>query len=133
MQKQEPDCINVYVDYGQLDNKTKLQICLTAGEKTNALDVLENVGLNIEGTQKYGDAVVCRVNNLPDKSVEPCEIMPPEKAYWAVLIKERQTVPIPFGFGSAWGWAQVGVNEIYLDPGDSIGLVFADNGEVAFP
>jgi hypothetical protein len=132
-EKEEIDCINVHVDYGPLNNGTKLQVCLDVNGTMKAIDVVESVGFTLEGTQKYGDAVVCRVNGLPDKSTESCREMPPAKAYWAVLIKEKQAIPIPFGFGSTWGWAQIGINEILLDPGDSIGLVFADNGEVRFP
>jgi hypothetical protein len=59
--------------------------------------------------------------------------MPPASSYWAILIKEHQVVPMPFGLMGEWGWAQTGANEITLNPGDSIGLVFADNGEVTFP
>lgn len=132
-QEDKPSCVNVYIDYGPLKNGETLQVCHDVDSKTNALDVLERTGFNIEGTQKYGNAIVCRVNGLPDRTTESCETMPPAKAYWAVLIKERQLIPAPFSFGSVWGWAQTGINEIYLDPGDSIGLVFADNGEVKFP
>lgn len=130
---QSQGCINVYVDYGPLNNGAKTEVCVDRVEKTSAIDIIENAGFTLEGTQKYGNAVVCRVNGLPDKSVESCQEMPPAKAYWAVLVKEHQIIPIPFGLGSTWGWAQTGINEIYLDPGDSIGLVFADNGEVVFP
>jgi hypothetical protein len=133
MQEQDDGCINVYVDHGPLNNGAKLETCVPAGDTTSALEVLTLAGLKIEGTQKYGNAVVCRVDGYPDKSVESCETMPPAKAYWAVIVKERQLIPIPFGLGSTWGWAQTGVNEIYLDSGDSIGLVCADNGEVRFP
>jgi hypothetical protein len=59
--------------------------------------------------------------------------MPPAEAYWAVLVKEHQVVPMPLGISGAWGWAQTGINEVYLEPGDAIGLVFADEGDVRFP
>lgn len=126
------DCIEVYVDYGPLGG-SKLSQCITATGEVSAFDVLAEAGLTLEGTQEYGDAVVCRVNNLPRPEVETCESMPPASAYWAILVKEHQVIPMPFGISGQWGWAQTGANEIVLNPGDSIGLVFADNGEVKFP
>jgi hypothetical protein len=132
-QSQNNNCVEVYIDYGSLATGTKSLACVTVDQKTSALDILSQAGFTIEGTQKYGNAVVCRVNNMPDPSMESCKDMPPADAYWAVLVKEREIIPIPFDLSGEWGWAQTGVNEIYLNPGDSIGLVFADEGEVKFP
>jgi len=133
LEDQRPDCVTLYLDYGPLSNETKSTSCIPVAGKTNALDLLADAGLVIEGTRVYGNAVVCRINNLPDSTVETCEEMPPAKAYWAVLVKEYEIIPIPFDTSGEWGWAQTGINEIYLNPGDSIGLVFANNGEVKFP
>ena len=127
------DCIEVYVDYGPLSHGMKTIKCVPAQSSMPALDVLRISGLSIEGTEEYGDATICRVNGLPDATVEPCLLMPLEEAYWAILIKEHQIIPMPIGTAGAWGWAQTGANDINLKPGDSIGLVFTDNGEVRFP
>ena len=123
-------CVNLYVDYGSLDNKAVSTECITVSDKTNALHILDKAQYTIEGTQKYGNAIVCRVNGLPDKTVESCEIMPPEKAFWAVIIKKKEVIP---PLSTEWGWAQKGINETYLSPGDSLGLVFSTNGEVRWP
>lgn len=129
--KSDDSCINLYVDYNQLDSGTKLTKCIDASTKTIALDVLKKANLEIEGTKKYGLGVVCRVNNLPDEKAESCEIMPPEKAYWALIIKEKQTIPFP---RKEWGWGQLAIDQQYLNPGDSLGLVWAGpNGELRFP
>jgi hypothetical protein len=128
--KSEESCINLYVDYGSLDNNTKSTECVGVSTKTNALDVLNQANYKIEGTQKYGSAVVCRVNGLPDKAIESCEVMPPENAYWAVIIKKKEIIPLP---NNEWGWAQKGINETYLSPGDSLGLVFSTNGDLKWP
>ena len=124
------DCVNLYVDYGSINNQEKITRCISAVDDTNALDILAKASLKIEGTNKYGNAVVCRVNGLPDKSVESCEIMPPENAYWAVIIKKKQIIPFP---SNEWGWAQKGINETYLSPGDNLGLVFSTDGDVRWP
>ena len=128
--KLDDSCVNLYVDYGPLDGGTKLTKCIDVSTKTLALDVLKRANLELEGTKKYGLSVVCRVNGLPDEKTESCEIMPPEKAYWAVIIKEKQTIPFP---RKEWGWGQLAIDQQYLNPGDSLGLVFADNGKVVFP
>jgi hypothetical protein len=124
------ECINVYIDYGTLDNNAKYTNCIGTSGEANALNILKKAKHKIEGTIKYGDAVVCRVNGLPDSSVENCETMPPADAYWAVIVKKKQVVPLSI---NEWGWAQKGIDETYLNPGDSIGLVWADNGKVVFP
>lgn len=123
-------CVNLYVDYGQLDNGAKLTKCIDVSTKTNALDLLKSANLTIEGTKKYGDGVVCRVNGLPNSTIESCESMPSEKAYWAIIIKEKQVLPLPT---KEWGWGQLAINQQYLNPGDSIGLVWANDGKVVFP
>lgn len=133
VQQSQADCVNLYIDYGPLNNGAKVETCLPVTGEVNALDFLASANLVTEGTQQYGEAVLCRLNGFPDASQESCEGMPPAEAYWAVIIKERQLLPLPFSFGNEWGWAQTGINEVYLNAGDSIGFVFADNGEVRFP
>jgi hypothetical protein len=128
--KSKDSCINLYVDYGPLDGGTKITKCVDASTKTIALEVLKKANLEIEGTKKYGLAVVCRVNNLPNEKTESCESMPSEKAYWAIIIKEKKLIPFP---KSEWGWGQLAIDQQLLSPGDSIGLVWANNGKVVFP
>jgi|LauGreDrversion4_2_1035121.scaffolds.fasta_scaffold479612_3 hypothetical protein len=127
------NCATIYVDLGVLGDSSKSTMCIPIDKKTSALSLLSAAGYKIEGTEKYKDAIVCRVNGLPDASTEKCLDMPPENAYWAVIVKNKQVIPLPFGLGAPWGWAQTGINEVYLQPGDSIGLVFATDGEVTFP
>jgi hypothetical protein len=133
LQNQDADCVTLYVDYGPLGSGTPSTSCVPVSGKTNALDLLADAGLTVEGTREYGNAVVCRINSLPNSVVESCEKMPPAEAYWAVLVKEHEVLPIPFNTAGEWGWAQTGINEVYLNSGDAIGLVFADDGEVRFP
>jgi hypothetical protein len=128
--KSDKSCVNLYINYGPLDGGTKSTKCIGVSGKTIALDVLKKANLQIEGTKKYGLSVVCRVNGLPDAKIESCDTMPSEKAYWAIIIKEKQTIPFP---RKEWGWGQLAVDQQFLNPGDSIGLVFADNGNVIFP
>ena len=125
----KPSCINLYVDYGLLDNQKKTNECVDQ-DNINALDFIRQSGYTTEGTIKYGDAVLCRLNGLPSNKEESCREMPPENFYWAVIIKKKQTLPIP---RNDWGWAEKAINETYLHAGDSIGLVFSTNGELRWP
>lgn len=127
---EDSKCINLYIDYGLLNNNTKINQCVESSAEIVALDLLKQAGLTIEGTKRWGDSVICRVNGLPDATIEPCDNMPSAKAYWAILIKEKQVLPLPT---KEWGWGQLAIDQQYLTAGDSIGLVWADNGEVVFP
>jgi hypothetical protein len=129
LSKPDSNCVNLYVDFGSLNAETKVEKCIDISAETNALELLKISGYTTEGTQKYGDAVICRLNGLPNKSVETCEVMPPEDAYWAVIVKEKKLLPL----FNEWGWAQTGINEISLSEGDSLGLVFSTNGDLQWP
>ena len=129
LSKPDSNCVNLYVNFGSLNAETKVEKCIDISAETNALELLKISGYTTEGTQKYGDAVICRLNGLPDKSVETCEVMPPEDAYWAVIVKEKKLLPL----FNEWGWAQTGINEISLSEGDSLGLVFSTNGDLQWP
>jgi hypothetical protein len=128
--KQDEKCVNLYVDFGSLNYGEKITKCVDTNSKITALDVLNKGNLRIEGTKKYGLGVVCRINGLPNAKIESCETMPPANSYWAIIIKEKQLLPFPT---NAWGWAQLSVDEQLLNPGDSIGFVFTENGKVNFP
>jgi len=119
----DKDCITIYVDYGILEKST-FNKCVESSE-TNAIDLLVNNNFTLQGTDKYGTAVLCRLNALPREA--ECKDMPSEKAYWAILVKEDQIL------FEDYVWAQVGINELILSPGDSLALVFATNGSVNFP
>lgn len=128
-------CVGVYVDYGVLDSNAVSTKCVEVSGQVNGLEVLNKAGLSIEGTGKYGMQIVCRVNSLPSATkpigieahenyVETCAEMPASFAYWAVLFKDGA---LP------WGWAPVGIDQLTLEAGDSLGLVFFENDNQRFP
>ena len=119
----DKDCINLYVDYGNLEKSTFNQ-CIKSTE-TKAIDLLVNNNFTLRGTDKYGTAVLCRLNGLPKE--DECKDMPSEKAYWAILEKRDQIL------FEDYVWAQVGIDQLILSPGDSLALVFATDGTVNFP
>jgi hypothetical protein len=129
------ECVTVLVDYGVLDSGEKSTRCVPVDGKVNALDLLTEAGHTIEGTGKYGAQIACRVNSFPSATtpigikghenyVETCAEMPAAFAYWAVLVKDG-VLP--------WGWASTGIDQVTLEAGDSLGLVFFENDNQRFP
>ena len=128
------DCVTVYADYGVLDD-TIINDCIKVGGNIDAMTVFNASGLAIQGTKKYGLQVVCRVNGFPaggspigikghEDYIETCKDMPAEFAYWAIIVRK----------GSApWNWAEVGIQDLRVKNGDSVGLVFVDNENMRFP
>jgi hypothetical protein len=78
------ECVNLYIDFGD----KKVSQCITAGNNTTAYDILDDAKIKVEGTNKYGLQVICRVNGFPSREVEPCDTMPSEKAYWAIIVRD---------------------------------------------
>ena len=123
------DCVNIYIDYASLDKDKKVINCIPS-DKAFAIDILRDGGINLEGTDRYGLDVVCRVEGLPGPKIENCKDMPAENAYWAIIVKEKFSLINLF---PRWGWAQLGVADLELNAGDSLGLVFVKDGELRWP
>lgn len=54
-----------------------------AGAQTSGIIAMQNAGFTPAGTTHYGLAFVCRINNLPSPTQDPCVNTPPPTAYWA--------------------------------------------------
>lgn len=132
------DCVNVYVDYGILNNGKTSEACIKAEDGVDAMTVFNSHSIAVLGTDKYGLQIACRVNSFPNGTdaipveghegyVEKCTDMPAQFAYWALLVK-RGT-----GSTSVWGWSDKGILDLTLNKGDSVALVFTVNDEVAWP
>lgn len=126
--------ITVAVDASALEEDSKAW-CIDTDETLAAADALTLVGVETEGTEEYGDQVVCRVNGVPaeDQAItsddgseyfETCESMPAAFAYWSLWIKPA---------GGEWGYAEEGLSTLELEPGESLELLFTLNGEPAAP
>ena len=122
----DSQCINLYIDYGSLNQDKKVISCIPS----DAIDVLREGGIAVEGTDRYGLDVVCRVEGLPGPDIEQCKNMPPENAYWAIIVKDKFSLINLF---PKWGWAQLGVTNLELNQGDSLGLVFVKDGDLKWP
>lgn len=126
--------VTVSVDASALD-ETPGEWCVFTSETIAATDVLERAGVTTEGTEEYGDQVVCRVDGLPSgdqplldpdgsEYVEECAAMPAAFAYWSLWVRPA---------GGEWDYAQEGLSTLTVEPGEGLALLFTLNGEPATP
>ena len=128
--------VQVVVNYGILDGTNSSQCIEITGSSAKAIDVVHDAGFSTEGTATYGDAIVCRVNGLPSPTepvvvqgqaefTESCADMPPAYAYWALWQKNSDS--------AAWDYAQVGLGDLTVKKGESLGLVFTTGDSTPTP
>lgn len=127
--------VTVVVDSSALEGGSLEEWCVTTAEPIVAADAFSIAAVQTEGTEQYGDQVVCRVNGLPAADTalpaedgsdyfETCQSMPAAFAYWALWVKPA---------GGTWDYAQEGAATQQLEPGDAVELLFTLNGEPAAP
>ncbi|MFT4775113.1 MAG: hypothetical protein ACI84A_000154 [Pontimonas sp.] len=132
------DCegVSVVVNFGILSKERTTQCVELLDDEALAVEILNFAGYQMEGTDTFGDQVVCRVNGLPSKTeafvvegeqphVESCADMPPAFGYWALWSKSDDEAD--------WGYAEAGVGTLVVTTGESIGLVFSTGGETPVP
>ncbi len=126
--------IEVIVNFGILGKRQAT--CVEASEPMNAKELLKEAGFSTQGTDAYGDQIVCRVNELPSATeafevpgeepyIESCKNMPPAFAYWALWVRSSAE--------AKWEYATEGVGTLELQPGESIGLAFSTGGGTPTP
>ena len=88
-----------------------LQKCVGFSSPTvSATALLSDAHVNL-GTQKYSFGVaICQVNGVP---AHYSQCLPSGKPYWALFVSHD---------GAAWTNPSVGVSDIAIGPGDSLGL-----------
>ena len=133
------DGVTVVVDGGALDTAALGPVsglgCAAADGPVTAYDAVAAAGVELQGTEQWGAAFVCRVDGRPaldedvlraDGSVgtEPCLRTPSPGAYWALWTSTD---------ASTWTYAARGVTSTEVAPGDVVGLVFVTSDEAAPP
>ena len=112
--------VTVIVDFGTLKHSA-VKACAPAG---TAAEVLKAAHIDTAGTADYGDAVICRVDELPSAAAESCAKLP-SAAYWAMWVK-------PSADGT-WDYAQAGVQTQELTAGQFLGLVYTTGTNSTLP
>jgi hypothetical protein len=71
----------VVVDFGDLGPGPLVRCA--PGTPANGIAALQEAGIDVTGSQKYGLAVACRINGEPGPAAESCAGMPSATAYWS--------------------------------------------------
>lgn len=129
------DGVAVAVDGGVLDvgplGPVSVLGCAPVVGTVSAHEAATAAGLDLQGTEQWGAAFVCRVDGRPavdeevrraDGSVgtEACLRTPSQGAYWALWTSTD---------GSTWVYATRGVASLDVDPGDVVGLAFVTSDQ----
>ena len=118
-----PEAVTVVVDAEMLDDDVEIR-CLGAPESgQTVLETLTAAGFHVDGTTEYPTSIVCRVDDAPHESREPCDAMPAADAYWSVWD----------GTADGWAFAQEAVDAQTVASGDVIGLAFQEGADERQP
>ncbi|MGW1543025.1 hypothetical protein ACWCPM_22760 [Streptomyces sp. NPDC002309] len=75
------DGVTVIVDFQELGGTTVIRCA--PGDQATGHAALKNAGIQIAGTNRWGEAFVCRIEGRPGPESEPCIDTPPATAYWS--------------------------------------------------
>jgi hypothetical protein len=88
------------------------------GHPSSALVALQSAGFATAGTAQYGDAFVCRIDDLPSSAKESCTRTPPATTSWSFYVA-RPT-------DSDWTYSTTGVTGYRPPAGSLVGFAFGD-------
>ncbi|MDT0341115.1 hypothetical protein [Streptomyces litchfieldiae] len=115
--------VTVVVDFGELGGGRVVRCA--PGAPADGLAALRGAGFEVAGTNRWGDAFVCRINGRPGADREPCVDTPPASAYWSYWHAEN---------GGEWTYSQRGATYRTPDEGTFEGWSFSlDQGEEQAP
>lgn len=92
------DGVTVVVDFQDLGGGTVVRCA--HGSQSTGLSALKNAGFKITGTNRWGDAFICRIEGKPGADDEPCIDTPPTSAYWSYWHSSN---------GGSWKYSDSGV------------------------
>ncbi|WP_216311799.1 hypothetical protein, partial [Streptomyces nanshensis] len=119
----DSDGVTVVVDFQELGGGTVVRCA--RGSQSTGLSALKNAGFGITGTNRWGEAFVCRIEGKPGAESEPCIDTPPTSAYWSYWHSSN---------GGTWKYSQSGVTNRTPPKGSFEGWSFSkDKSESTSP
>jgi len=120
--------VTVVVDASALDGPVIVR-CAPDGDAGSGLEALKDAGFQIEGTQRFGEGFICRIENQPsatqrleldgdDGYRESCLDTPPTAASWSYWHADN---------GGSWEYSQYGASTATVPPGGFEGWAFSLN------
>lgn len=73
--------VTVVVDFQELGGQTIVRCAV--GAQATGLAALKAAGIEVTGTNRWGESFVCRLEGKPGPDREPCVDTPPTSAYWS--------------------------------------------------
>lgn len=110
--------VTVVVNFGSLGGGTQVHCDTGATSSTTGLSALSS-GFSTAGTHHDGPGFVCRINDKPSPSQDPCINTPPATAYWSYWYA---------GNGGSWTYSSKGAANRTVIVGGFEGWSFGDGG-----
>ncbi|MEV0460992.1 hypothetical protein [Catellatospora methionotrophica] len=111
--------VTVVVDFTALG--AGVVVACAPGDPTSGLTALTGAGYSVTGTQRWGLAFVCRINNLPAPAQQACVNTPPASAYWSYWHASTH--------GAAWTYSTLGASSYNPAPGSVEGWAFGSGAQ----
>lgn len=108
--------VTVVIDFQELGGTTIVRCA--PGDQATGLTALKNAGIQIAGTNRWGEAFICRIEGKPGAADEPCIDTPPASAYWSYWHSPN---------GGNWTYSQWGVMNRKPPQGSFEGWSFSKN------
>lgn len=89
--------VTVVVDFGGLGGDAIIRCA--PGPQASGLAALQNSGMIVAGTQRWGLAFICRIEGKPGPETESCADTPPATAFWGYWHAAN---------GASWAYSQRG-------------------------
>lgn len=94
----DDDGVTVVVDFQELGGATMIRCA--PGPQPSGLAALKNAGFQVEGTRRWDESFICRIEGRPGPDRELCIDTPPASAYWSYWHAPN---------GGVWTYSQSGV------------------------
>jgi hypothetical protein len=106
--------ITVVIDFQELGGTTIVRCA--QGDQATGHAALKNAGVQIAGTSRWGEALVCRIEGKPGANDESCKDTPPPGARWSYWYAPN---------GGAWKYSEWGAMDRKPPPGSFEGWSFS--------